>query len=459
MALIKNLTFWLFLIAACIMTAVLSLLSDGSYYPLVILIFVLLLLIFFKYPEFGIYLIVFFFPFTYLEFIYKDVNVPYVDLLALILFFAWLIRAIYLSLEKGQKIGLKNFPALAPMSLFVFSGLLSLFNVEREWLLLSVKYLFRPIIFFYLMYVILPFNILDNMKKLYNTFKIMYVLGLGLVLMGIWSLLFPPLENVNRVLPISIFGIYPLGTNQNALAEIFVVIIPLTLILFWREKDVFLKSIYLIGAFLMAGVNLLTLSRAGWIALFLEILFLIIMKYRKAFKEFFTNYLAYFSLLLLTPIVYLMYRLFASGIVSASDSNRLKLIDIALTLYRVHPVLGNGVGTFTQLLAQVKWYLMEYGGVLDAHGFLFKTLAENGLFGTFCFLVLLGYILFVIFKGYNQAKDPQVKLIILGCLIAVIGAIVFQFFNTGYYLAKLWLPIGLAFASLRLANTKLMKNN
>ncbi|MFA5187856.1 MAG: O-antigen ligase family protein [Patescibacteria group bacterium] len=452
MALIKNKIFWLIIILAALITASLSLTNEGSWYPLIFLIFILLFLIFLSRPELGIYLIALLFPYNDWLFIYYEYNIPYVDLIALLLFIAWLARVIYLYLEKREKLSLKNFPLLGLMLVFIIASFLSLLNIEGQWLLMGIKYIFRPIIFFYLMFVILPFNIIDNYKKLDNTFKIICFTGMILAFIGIVSLIIPPFENINRAMPISIFGIWPLGSNQNALAEIFVVTIPLALILFWKEKDIFMKAVYLICVLLMAGVNMLTLSRAGWIAFAMELLLLVILKYRHEVKKFFTNSLSYIIGLLLVPVIYLMYQLFASGIVSASDSNRLKLIDIALTLFSSHPFLGNGAGTFTLILGQIRWYLIEYGGVLDAHSYLFKTLAETGVVGTLSFIALLAYVCYIIFRGYIKAKDSQASLVILGCFLAVIGAFIFQFFGTSYYLAKMWLPVGLALASLQIFN-------
>ncbi len=447
-------TLFIFLLLAAFFTVGLTMASDFSFYILIAVLALLVLLFFILYPEFGIYLMAFLYPFIYLEFVYQDLDIPYVDLIGLVLLLAWGFRILYLNYIKKEKIRRQNFPAWFFMLLFALATAASLLNVDREWLSLSIKYIFRPILFFYLVYVILPFNIIDSFKKLYNTFKVLFVLGLTLSLMGIWSLIFPPSEGLRRAIPFAIAGVYPLGTNHNLLAEILIALIPVALILFWQEKDIFWKNIYLLGALLMMAINLLTLSRSGWLALFMELLILAWLKYRKEVKHIFGDYLFYFILVLFLPILYLMYTLFTSQIISTSNLNRLKLIEIALTLFKEHPLFGQGIGTFTNILAGIQWYIMEYGGVLDAHGFIFKTLAETGLFGTITYLALLGYILYVTYQGYKKSKTTEYSWLILGMLLAVVGVIVFQFFGTSYFLGKMWLPIGLALASLKLTKLK-----
>jgi len=457
MDLLKNKMFWLTLLLAVLMTASFVLVSQISVYILVALILILIVFFFFGYEMTGIYLIAFLFPFNYLEFVYGSLNVPYVDLVALVLFFSWLIKRLYLLFVGKQKLTKNDFPALGLVLIFFIISALSLINVDRELFNYSLKYLFRPVIFFYLMYVILPFNIIDDLKKLYNTFKVMFITGIGVSLMGVWSLIFPPIEGLRRAIPVSIFGLYPLGSNHNLLAEVLVSVIPFALILFWYERNVLLKNIYLLGIFLMIGINLLTLSRGGWLALALELLILAIIKYRKNLKGFFSSYLFYIVLVLLTPVIYLMYKLMTSTVMASSSVARLKLIEVSVILFNEHPWFGSGVGTFTYILSQVRWYIIEYGEIVDAHGFLFKTMAEVGFLGALSFLGLLIYIIYVLAKGYGRSKKTQFNWLILGCLLAVVGIIAFEAFGTGYYQAKLWLPVGLAFTALKLSRLDFVK--
>jgi len=449
---LKDKKFWLTLVLAGLLTVFFCLASNFSSLTLLFFLIFLLVLLFLKYPIIGIYLMAFLYPFNYLEASYDKFNVPLVDLIALVLFITWVVRSLYLHLENKQKISLKNFPAWIFMLFFIGAGAVSLLNVESSALLASVKFILRPMLFFYLMFVILPFNIIDSFKKLYNTLNVMFVLGVGLALMGIWSFIFPPYyAELRRAVPLSVFGYYPLGTNHNLLAEVFVALMPFALILFWREKDVFLKNIYLLGAFLMGGVNLLTLSRAGWLALIFQLLILLALKYKGQFKKIFSSFFSYLLLALLAPLAYLVYQFATTGVVIGATLNRMQLIEGALFLFREHPFIGNGPGTFISALEGMRWYIIQYGEPLEAHGFIFKTLPELGILGTFAFLALLAYIFYALLKGYNNIKlKPQYANLVLGMILAVVGVVVFQVFGTGYYMAKLWLPIGLALASLKL---------
>ncbi|MBN1326232.1 O-antigen ligase family protein [Candidatus Falkowbacteria bacterium] len=451
----KNFYFTLLIILILILSFVL--IKNVDFYILAGAVFFLAFIFFWFYPQIGLYLIAFLFPFNYWEIVYGDLNIPYVDLLALILFISWICKYFYLIIIKKEKLSFDKFPGWFLMLLFVISGALSLMNVEREFLGQSFKYLLRPIIFFYLMYIILPYNILNDFKKLFNTFKITFILGIGLCAIGIWSILFPPFIGIRRAVPISLFGVWPLGTNHNSLAEVLVCLVPIALILYWYEKNVLLKNIYLIGGLFMAGVTFLTLSRSGWLAILVELLVLIVLKYRKTAKRYLTSYLPYLFLLLMAPALYLMYQLATSSVIITSNLSRTKLIEIALHLFREYPLFGAGVGTFVDYVSQTSWFIVEYGNPLDAHGFIFKTLAETGIAGTISFLGLLIYIIYRLTSGYFKFSNTLYSWLLLGMVSLGVGDIFFQLFSTNYYLARVWLPLGLALCALKLCDSKLAK--
>jgi O-antigen ligase len=141
-----------------------------------------------------------------------------------------------------------------------------------------------------------------------------------------------------------------------------------------------------------------------------------------------------------------------SEVVRSSNRNRLALTEIALENFYKHPVIGNGAGTFVEQVSQERWYIVDYGSPSEAHGVIQKLLAETGLLGFLTFFVLLGYALSRLVKIYR--KMPQgapFKNIILALLLSSFGCIVFQLFQTSYFVSKFWLPLGIALAAGRLA--------
>lgn len=429
-------------------------------YVLGILAVILVLLFFFRFITFGLYLMVLFYPFIYLQlFIGQNVNVPYVDLIAIFVFTAWMLRSLLLppygglnfikQLGKGAKLSFENFPGLIFFLLFIVAALLSLINAEN--FLYSLKYILRPLSFFYLMFVVLPYNVINSKKVLSNVLKCFYAVGIAVALMGLWSILFSESSGLlRRALPIPVFGIPILGTNHNLIAEVLISVIPIGFILVWETREIWAKKLLITGVLLMIAINLLTFSRTGWIALAFELLILVLIKYRKNIRSYFEFGLVIF--LILSPLLVYGYIFMTSEIVQSSNQNRIALTKIALDTFYKHPIVGAGAGTFVDQVAMNRWYIVDFGNPSEAHGVVQKLLAETGVLGFLTFFALLGYIILRLIKAYREtSQNSPYKYIILALALSAAGSIIFQLFNTSYFVSKLWLPLGVALAAARLA--------
>jgi len=418
------------------------------------LLFFLVLLFFIRFTEIGIYLITLLYPFIYLQlWLGQDINIPYVDLLAIFVFLAWGLKLFWGWLRKIEKFSLKPFPGFFFFLLFILVASLSLINVEN--LKLGIKYILRPLSFFYLMFVVLPYNVIKEKKNLFNVFRLLFLLGIFIALMGLWSFLFPPVKTVfRRAIPLPVFGIPILGTNHNLIAEALVAIIPASLVLVWQKKDLFLKHLFFLGVLLMILVTLLTFSRTGWITLSLELFILLLIRYRLFLRKV-LNYLP-LIILFLTPFFIYAYFFFQSPIVASANLNRLKLTKIAFDMWLDHPWIGSGVGTFIETVSRDRWYIIDYGEPLEAHGVIQKLFAEIGILGFLAFFLLLGVLFLKVIKTYRKIPQESFwKYTLLAMILMLLGSIVFQLFNTSYYVSKMWYPIGIALAASRIAQKEI----
>ena len=432
-------------------------------YTLSVLAVILVLLFLTRFITFGMYLMVLFYPFIYLQlFIGQNVNVPYVDLIAIFVFAAWVLHSLFLppyggfhfikQWRKGAKLSLENFPGLIFFAMFIAAALLSLINATDFFY--SLKYILRPLSFFYLMFVVLPYNIINSKKVLINVFRIFYAVGIFVSLMGLWSVLFSNAQGLLRqAVPLPIFGIPILGTNHNLIAEVLISVIPIGFILIWEAKDLLIKKLLITGVLLMIAINLLTFSRTGWITLAFELLVMVLIKYRKNIRSYFE--LGAVVFLIISPLLVYGYLFLTSGLVQSSNENRIALTRIALDTFYKHPIVGAGAGTFVDQVAMDHWYIVDFGSPSEAHGVVQKLLAETGILGFLTFFALLGYIIWRLIAAYRQMpEDSPYKYILLALMLSAAGSIIFQFFNTSYFVSKLWLPLGVALAAARLGEEK-----
>lgn len=408
------------------------------------------LALFSRFPVVGVYAIALFYPFINFQFVYGELNVPYVDIIAALAFAGWFLRHILLWVTLGQPLRWSQFPGFGFFLAFVVASFLSTTNAEI--VADSIKYVLRPLSFFYLMFVIFPFNAILDKRVLLRVFWIFYAIGVLTALNGVWGFLQYPGESLlqRRAIPAQIFGMYPYGTSHNLIAEVLISVIPIGLLLVWMTEKQPLRKWVFLGTIFMMGVNLMTFSRTGWVVLVIELFVIGAVLFRNRVKEFAKPMII--MGLVFVPIATYMFAFSSQVFVQSSDENRLLLNKIAYDTWRDFPILGAGPGRFREFVEKNSVYLIEYGDSSEAHGFVQKIAAEEGLLGLSTYVLLLGYVVRYVWRAYQQVpKQTEWKLIMLACLAMAIGAIIFQLFQTNYFVSKLWFPLGLALAAAHLA--------
>lgn len=401
-------------------------------------------------PVVGVYAIAVLYPFINFQFVFGDLNIPYVDLVAMLAFAGWFSRSLWVWVFQGTRLSWKQFPGLGFFLAFVVASFLSISNAED--MAASLKYVLRPLSFFYLMFVIFPLNNIRTPKVLLRVFYIFYGIGVLTALNGLWGFFTYPSVSIlqKRAVPAEIFGLFPYGTSHNLIAEVLVSVIPIGLLLVWLNRNEWNRKLLFLGTVFMFGVNLLTFSRTGWIAALLEVFIFGYVLYRHKIKDMARGLLIVGAVF--APVVAYMLVFSAQSFVQSSDENRLLLNEIAYDTWRDFPILGAGPGRFREFVGKNTVYIIEFGDASEAHGFIQKIAAEEGLLGLTTYVVLLVFVILTVWKTYRQVRtNEQWNFIILACFAMTAGSIVFQLFQTNYFVSKMWFPLGLALTAAALA--------
>ncbi len=421
-------------------------------------------------PFYGLFLVIFLAPFTGLTVDLstvqwlKDLNyinriqAPASDLLVLLLGTA-VVCHLLVNYYKKRASRLHIYIALQQTGFyylipFLLAGALSVFNVPHEQIYSSLKYLLRPILFSYLMWLLLPYLLIETEKQYKKILNIVFWTGIITALFAWLPILKDPFNTSLQILvPGGIWGIAPLTYNHNILAEVLVATLPLAFFYFTNpqlENKKVRKSYFAAFVFILITA-LLTFSRAAWIALFFELIIYFWINNQlqlpspptKINKKIFSKEIGFITVALLPFIIYLGIFSFTS-VVASSNATRWDMTQIAWTYFSKHPLIGNGIGTFTNLLADTRLFTVEYGDPLDAHGVIQKLIAEEGLAGLITFFIFFVWIFKELFRGLYQAKDTVSRRLETVLFLSVAGSLIFQLFNTSYYSPHLWLPLGLA---------------
>lgn len=359
-----------------------------------------------------------------------------------------------------------GFWVLAP---FLAIGLISLLNVGAEQLAGSFKYWLRPMVFAYVVWLAMPFLLIKEKAELEIAIKVFFWAG---VIAAVWGLLTTWLSPAEfgfwrRVTPGNWLGIAPLTYNHNILAEVLVATVPLSGYLFLQLRSGRMKKVYFLSFFLITATALLTFSRAAWLGLLVQTGLWLWFKGHAPKRHGFlvkeqswggVNWHKVGPYLLLgiglvAPLAIYMAVFSFSPLVASSNATRLDLTGIAVVNWLKHPWLGNGVGTFVPLVAETRVFFIEYGDPLDAHGVAQKLLAETGILGLIAFLAFLIWLLYRVYFAIYHSHNHE-RLLLVCLFLSCAGMITFEMFNTSYYNAHLWVPLGLALTAVEVMRKK-----
>jgi hypothetical protein len=417
-----------------------------------------------KFKRLGLYLLIIFgvfigFYFDLGNFVARDsilsaVNAPVVDFIGLgLLFLAGLKLLFNYSRNTIRELKLSLYP-LYYYGFFIISAVISsLFVFDSTWVGGSLYYTLRFIIFSYFGFVFVLIFLTDSKEAFFNLLKVWFHAGLVAAVFGLSSL-FVGLGEWMRVVPYEIFGVAPLKHNHNILAETLATIIPIGGFLAYRKETQ--RLYYLSATVFILLITLLSLSRAAWLTVLLELLVAVFF-FKEKVKKIVFEYKQYFYPIIgvVSAVGIYMVGFLTSQVVDSSTFARLVSLDIVLFRFFESPLVGFGPGIYVDIIGQTEVYRVEFGNPLDAHGFIQKILLEQGMFGLITFG---GFLLWLIWTIWQAKRKSSRKILMTSLLISVLAAINFQLYNTSYYNAHMWLPIGIALAGVKIFKPKFLSS-
>ncbi len=378
------------------------------------------------------------------------IDITPAEVVVLVVLCAWAARLLY-SLFSRKSIAWRPWLPLAMSFAFLLlahvASLLSPASPD-PWLVL--KYTLRPVALAYVAWVLVPVNFITNRRRLILTLCV--VVGVATFFaLDAWRSLLTFREGIMsmRLHPVPWLGISPIGENHNVLAELLVSVWPFGLLLAsLSSRPRVRRALY--GIVILLGVTaLLTFARSAWIALAAQVLFLSCTVWRDLLpRVWHYRWLVAFAA---TPVIgYMLFFSISPGVGSSTDA-RATMLSVAFQAFRDSPLVGVGAGMFIDTLGRTKAYTLDFGTPFDSHGILQKLMAETGLFGLLAFCGIIAALGWRVRHAFRVvAREHQSAYPLYIATAAAGGALLYQLFNTTYWTAKLWLPIGLLLAVIRM---------
>ncbi|MEK7655948.1 MAG: O-antigen ligase family protein [Patescibacteria group bacterium] len=376
-----------------------------------------------------------------------SIDISVAEAILLIVLAVWAIKILLLWVKRHDINWRPKLPLVGSYAFLFAAHLLSAFSPLEPDPILTTKFALRPVLFCYLAYVALPVNLLRSRRRFLVALYTVVSVGTIAALNGAASLFFvgPESQFLRRAHPLPIFGIPALGDNHNLLAELLAATVFVTLALAYLEKKPHIKRLLFGSAALQLMIGLLTFSRTVWIVFLLQAAALAFIEYRQTVKKHLSTILA--IILLCIPLVGIMLKIGTSNVAESSNSTRFALIEIAWEVFKTSPLIGSGAGTFVDRVGSAQVFRLEYGEPLDSHGVIQKLAAETGIVGVVAFIFVIISFGRLMTRSIRRLSDGPERNALLYLTVGAAGSVFYQFFNTNYWTAKIWLPVGLAVAA------------
>ena len=294
----------------------------------------------------------------------------------------------------------------------------------------------------------------DNLIRL--TWGLVFSAG-TIATIGILQYLFDPFSLTQAAIPSSTFG------NKNIASQVLILILPLSYFLMLSKKVEGLKIwlLAVITAFIFVYIFYAS-SRAAWIVTFIEVLliiFYLIINRRKVsdwcFWDSNKRNATIFGLLLILLLTNISSDGFTFFLTIASDnigsikesasdisSPRYQIWQTALNIFVDSPIIGTGLGSFSQNLGNEGYATWIINNTFRAHNDLLELAVELGLIGIFIFLSVVFSIIYSIFHILNK-NFGEIHFFYYLVFVALIGSFVNLQFSFPYQMPVPTLIFGL----------------
>lgn len=245
--------------------------------------------------------------------------------------------------------------------------------------------------------------------------------------------------------------VYSVFNNPNILAEYLVMIIPLSVSIFWYSKKLSKKIIFLGTTLIMVLALVLTSSRGGWIGFAFSALVFILLIEKRLLLTLIPISLG--GLFLLPDSI--INRIMSIGnLADSSNAYRITMWEITLDIIRDNWMAGVGFGHLP--FKQTFETYIRTMPTFHAHNTYLETAAEMGIPGLVAFILFL----FVLFKyGIKELikqDDKYIRVMGAGILSGLAGVLFHGLVENILYLPRIiftfWIMVSLVLTLIRIRN-------
>lgn len=243
--------------------------------------------------------------------------------------------------------------------------------------------------------------------------------------------------------------VYSVFNNPNILAEYLVMIIPLSVSLFWFSKKLSKKIIFLGTTLIMVLALVLTSSRGGWIGFAFSALVFILLIEKRLLLSLIPITLGGLFLL---PDTIINRILSIGNLADSSNAYRITMWEITLDIIKDHWLAGVGFGHLP--FKQTFETYIRTMPTFHAHNTYLETAAEMGIPGLVAFLLFLFVLFKYSIKELIRQDDRYIRVMAAGALSGLAGVLFHGLVENILYLPRIiftfWIMVSLVLTLFRI---------
>lgn len=245
--------------------------------------------------------------------------------------------------------------------------------------------------------------------------------------------------------------IYSVFGNPNIFAEYLIMVIPISLSLFWFSKKIHKKAIFLVTSLILILALVLTLSRGGWVGFaFGMFVFLLLIEKRLLLSIIPLGLGAIYFL----PQTILNRILSIVNFADSSNSYRIRMWKITLDIIKDNWLVGVGFGhlpfkaTFETYIRTMPTY--------HAHNTYLETMAEMGVLGFIIFIAFIFILFKYSIKKLIKGKDNYIRVMAIGVVSGLAAVLAHGAVENVLYIPRIittfWILVALLLTLIRISD-------
>mgnify|MGYP001571136034 CR=1 FL=1 len=237
------------------------------------------------------------------------------------------------------------------------------------------------------------------------------------------------------------------GLGSNHLGAFIAYTSAFFLGLFFYDKDKKRKLLYLATVLFSLHPLFFAYSRGAYLAALCVLAFYAVIKKRSLLILVAVILLTWQTIMPVSVVDRIMMTRTEAGEFEDSAGGRILLWEVALDLFKEHPIVGSGFGSYSMSvggIALANNTTLPEGG-FDSHNYYMKTLSEQGIIGIALLVLILLMGFYSGWRLFRNGKTPFTKglgLGFMGCVIAMMVTNVFgdrwSYFALGSYFWIFW---------------------